>query len=78
MIAAGYALGPLFGGGSDAMRRRAWLLGLGMASLLAFLVVRTVNEYGDPVAWQSGLMPLTTALSFVNLSKYPPSADFLC
>lgn len=77
VIAAGYALGPLFGGGSDAMRRRAWLLGLGMASLLAFLVVRAVNGYGDPVAWQSGLTPLTTALSFVNLTKYPPSADFL-
>ncbi len=31
-----------------------------------------MNGYGDPVAWQSGLTPLTTALSFVNLTKYHP------
>ncbi len=77
VIAAGYALGPLFTGGIDASRRRGWLLGLGVASLAAFLVLRTLNGYGEPVPWLTGLTPFLTALSFVNLTKYPPSADFL-
>jgi len=77
VIAAGYALGPLFAGGVDAARRRAGLLGLGAAALVGFLVLRGLNGYGEPVPWQAGATPLATVLSFVNLTKYPPSADFL-
>nr|WP_244625700.1 heparan-alpha-glucosaminide N-acetyltransferase domain-containing protein [Methylobacterium mesophilicum] len=77
VIAAGYALGPLFAGGVDAARRRAWLLGLGATALAGLLVMRGLNGYGDPTPWQAGATPLATALSFVNLTKYPPSADFL-
>ncbi|MEE7439602.1 DUF1624 domain-containing protein [Methylobacterium oryzae] len=77
VIAAGYALGPLFAYGIDAARRRAGLLGLGATALAGFLVLRALNGYGEPVPWQTGATPLATALSFVNLTKYPPSADFL-
>lgn len=77
VIAAGYALGPLFAGGVDIARRRAGLLGLGATALAGFLVLRGLNGYGDPTPWQAGATPLATALSFVNLTKYPPSADFL-
>jgi uncharacterized membrane protein len=77
VIAAGYALGPLFASGMDAARRRARLLGLGTAALVAFLALRMVNGYGEPVPWQPGPTAFSTALSFVNLTKYPPSADFL-
>lgn len=77
VIAAGYALGPLFTGAVNETRRRAWLAGLGAAALVAFLVLRALNGYGEPVPWQPGRTPLATALSFVNLTKYPPSADFL-
>ncbi|MCX4198639.1 heparan-alpha-glucosaminide N-acetyltransferase domain-containing protein [Methylobacterium organophilum] len=77
VIAAGYALGPLFAGGVDPARRRARLLGLGAAALVGFLALRVLNGYGEPVPWQPGATPLATALSFVNLTKYPPSADFL-
>ena len=77
VIAAGYALGPLFAGGVDPARRRARLLGLGAAALVGFLALRVLNGYGEPVPWQPGATPLASALSFVNLTKYPPSADFL-
>lgn len=77
VIAAGYTLGPLFAGGVDAARRRVGLLGLGAAALVGFLVLRGLNGYGEPMPWQTGATPLATALSFVNLTKYPPSADFL-
>ena len=77
VIAAGYALGPLFAGGVDPARLRARLLGLGAAALVGFLALRVLNGYGEPVPWQPGATPLASALSFVNLTKYPPSADFL-
>ena len=76
VIAAGYALGPLFAGAVAPATRRTGLLALGGAALSAFLILRSLNGYGEPAPWQSGATPLT-ALSFVNLTKYPPSADFL-
>jgi uncharacterized membrane protein len=77
VIAAGYALGPLFAGAVAPATRRTGLLALGGAALSAFLILRSLNGYGEPAPWQSGATPLLTALSFVNLTKYPPSADFL-
>ncbi|MFY9290758.1 MAG: heparan-alpha-glucosaminide N-acetyltransferase domain-containing protein [Methylorubrum rhodinum] len=75
--AAGYLLGPVFAGTVAPKDRRARLLALGGAALSAFVVLRGLNGYGDPVPWQPGETPLLTALSFVNLTKYPPSADYL-
>jgi uncharacterized membrane protein len=78
VVCAGYALGPLFAqqqGAEAGLRRR--LLALGGAALAAFLVLRGLNGYGDPVPWQPGASAGATLLSFVNLTKYPPSADFL-
>ncbi len=77
VIAAGYALGPLFAGTTSPALRQRRLLALGGALLGAFLVLRGLDGYGEPVPWQAGPTPLLTVLSFVNLTKYPPSADFL-
>lgn len=77
VIAAGYALGPLFAGAVAPGTRRAWLLALGGTALAAFFSLRSFNGYGEPVPWRTGATPLLTVLSFVNLTKYPPSADFL-
>jgi len=77
VIAAGYALGPLYASGVDPVRRRGRLLALGLASLTAFLILRGLNGYGDPSPWQAGKDGVAGVLSFINLTKYPPSADFL-
>lgn len=77
VIAGGYALGPLYAPGSDPALRRRRLVALGFASLTAFLILRGLNGYGDPHPWQAGKDGVTDALSFINLTKYPPSADFL-
>ncbi|UYW27347.1 DUF1624 domain-containing protein [Methylorubrum extorquens] len=77
VIAAGYALGPLYGVGVDPAARRRRLVALGLASLVAFLILRGLNGYGDPHPWLAGKDWGADALSFVNLTKYPPSADFL-
>ncbi len=40
-------------------------------------MLRGLNGYGDPVPWPPGGSAAATALAFINLTKYPPSAGFL-
>ncbi len=53
------------------------LLWLGIGFCTAFLVLRLANIYGDPAAWARQRSPLWTLISFLNLTKYPPSLLFL-
>ena len=75
VITVGYALGNLFL--VPPLRRQKWLLGLGLAMTLAFIVLRWINLYGDPQPWTPQSSPLLTFLSFINTDKYPPSLLFL-
>ena len=54
-----------------------FLLKLGGAVSLAFLVVRGLNIYGDPTPWRIQETPIRTFFSFLNTAKYPPSLSFL-
>jgi uncharacterized membrane protein len=76
VILLGYTIGPWFAKGSDpAIRiRRMFLLGVGL--LLGFLVIRYLNFYGDK-PWFHAETPLHTVMSFLALTKYPPSLLFL-
>ena len=75
VMAVGYALGAAFG--MDTDRRRGILLRAGLAMTAAFLVLRAVNVYGDPFPWSAQRTGAFTLLSFLNLTKYPPSLLFL-
>jgi uncharacterized membrane protein len=75
VTAAGYGLGQVYGWNAD--RRRAWLLRLGLALSLAFVIIRALNGYGDPAVWGRQDTGLFTVLSFLNTTKYPPSLLFL-
>jgi len=75
VMAVGYSLGSLFG--LEAERRRSILLQAGVALTVAFLVLRFINVYGDPVPWSVQRTPTLTVLSYLNLTKYPPSLLFL-
>jgi len=61
---------------APALRQRR-LIAIGSALTAAFLVLRALNVYGDPVPWSLQPMPGFTALSFLNTTKYPPSLAFL-
>ncbi|MGA8153705.1 MAG: hypothetical protein WB952_22340 [Terriglobales bacterium] len=61
----------------DGDRRRRFLVRSGLALAVAFVVVRAVNIYGDPLRWSRQAAPVFTLLSFLNVTKYPPSLDFL-
>jgi uncharacterized membrane protein len=75
VTALGYVLGQLYHW--EAERRRRWLLGLGLALTAAFVLLRFMNVYGDPVPWSAQKSPVFTVLSFMNANKYPPSLLFL-
>lgn len=55
--------------------KRLWQLGLGITIL--FFVLRAINAYGDMLPWSVQDNFSFTVLSFLNLSKYPPSLLFL-
>lgn len=74
----GYCSGKMFSPGITPAKRKKVLLLTGTAMLVLFLVLRTINAYGDPIPWsghQRG--PVFSFLSFININKYPPSLDFL-
>ena len=75
VMAAGYALAPVFLQ-PEEQRRRA-LLKVGFAVTVGFVLLRATNLYGDPAPWtvQDGFLP--TLLSFINCEKYPPSLLYL-
>jgi uncharacterized membrane protein len=61
-----------------AARRNAVLLRAGLALTAAFVLLRTIDVYGDPNPWQ--LQPggtAATVIDFLNTTKYPPSLLFL-
>lgn len=75
----GYCLGKLFTSEFDPQKRQKILLWLGFGLLAIFLILRFIDNYGDPVPWtKQPRGSMFTFLSFINVNKYPPSLDFLC
>ncbi len=75
VTAVGFGLGQVFEW--PAERRKSFLLRTGISLTVAFVALRALNVYGDPVRWSAQRSPLFTALSFLNTNKYPPSLLFL-
>jgi uncharacterized membrane protein len=75
VMAAGYAVGSVYELTPEARRRV--LLRLGAGSIAAFLAIRALNGYGDPSPWTHQPMGRYTMMSFLDVTKYPPSLDFV-
>jgi uncharacterized membrane protein len=75
VLSAGYAFGAFYQ--LDEGRRRPMLFRLGAALLAGFVLLRGLNVYGDPSRWGTQKNAIFTVLSFLNVSKYPPSLLFL-
>jgi uncharacterized membrane protein len=75
VTAVGYGLGQIYNWPSD--RRRPFLLRLGLAMTAAYVVLRAINVYGDPLRWSTQKSAVFTVLSFLNTNKYPPSLLYL-
>jgi uncharacterized membrane protein len=71
VMALGYAAGPwIFSQDPAVSRRLAWA---GVAMVVAFAALRYLNGYGDPHPRLDDGTPELMAMSFLNVSKYPPS-----
>jgi uncharacterized membrane protein len=75
VTAAGYGLGQIYRW--ENSRRRTFLLRLGMGLTAAFIAIRAINGYGDPLHWSVQKSAVFTVLSFLNTLKYPPSLLYL-
>lgn len=75
VMALGYCCGPIFRW--EPARRQRLLLWAGTLATAGFVVLRAINDYGDPGRWSHQPTAVFTALSFLNTQKYPPSLDFL-
>jgi len=77
IISLGYCLGSLYAPTVAPHRRKRTLRILGFGAIAAFILIRAINIYGDPVPWTTQRTPLYTFLSFLNVTKYPPSLDYI-
>jgi uncharacterized membrane protein len=75
VMAAGFCFAKVFL--LDPASRQRIALTLGLAMTIAFVALRAINRYGDPVPWSAQKSSLFTLLSFLNCTKYPASLDFL-
>ena len=76
-MALGYAFGTLYGKGYTSEVRQRLLFRLGVSVTLLFVALRALNDYGDPSPWAVQRSASFTVLSFLNLTKYPPSLLYL-
>ena len=67
----GFACGRLMERPSG--ERKLLLLRIGLVALGLFVLLRFLNGYGDPAPWSPQKNGLFTLLSFINVTKYPPS-----
>ena len=77
VMSLGYCLGSWYEAGYDGKKRQKNLLLAGSLAILAFIVLRYSNVYGDPVKWTTQKNAFFTFLSFLNVNKYPPSLLYL-
>lgn len=75
VMALGYALGGIFDWTPDA--RKKLLIRAGITMVIAFIVLRYFNLYGNPAPWTVQRSAAMTVASFLNLLKYPPSLMYL-
>jgi uncharacterized membrane protein len=71
----GYGAAALFE--REAAARNRALLGWGLGITAFFIVLRSIDGYGEPNHWQAQASGVATVVDFLNTTKYPPSLEFL-
>jgi uncharacterized membrane protein len=75
----GYGAGRWYNQSKYSAEKRSKLLIYSGISLIAvFIIIRFFNSYGDPKMWQNQSSFMYTVLSYINVTKYPPSLLYAC
>jgi uncharacterized membrane protein len=76
VICLGWSVGSWFSDLTE-QERRGTLLRTGAVMIAAFILLRALNIYGDASWFTVPGEPIRTVMSFLALTKYPPSLLFL-
>ncbi len=72
----GYSIGEWFTSDFPAAQRKQRLLLTGWGLVVLFILLRFINQYGNPMPWVHQPDFLRNVLAFLNTSKYPPSLQY--
>lgn len=73
----GYHFGRLYQQDFNVEVRKKWLIYMGFGMIGLFIAIRFFNIYGDPYLWSNSGSMIYSYVSFMNVSKYPPSLLYL-
>jgi uncharacterized membrane protein len=74
VMALGYCFGSILK--KEAKERDKWLYFIGSSCIALFIIIRFINQYGDPFPWKHR-NDWTSVLAFIKCQKYPPSLLYL-
>jgi len=77
VMSLGFCFGKLYEPSFDPVKRKKMLNILGISSIVAFVLLRSINQYGDLVSWKEYPTAIQTGMSFLAATKYPPSLIYL-
>lgn len=76
ILLLGYAAGQLFTDKFTPEKRHRILLTVGLGAMVAFVVLRFMDGYGDTGHWVQQSSFSKTLMDFLDVRKYPPSLIF--
>ena len=77
VMALGYYFGAFYDPSYTSEKRKKLFTTIGISVLVAFIVLRFYNIYGDPIPYEDYDSTAKDLISFFNPSKYPPSLLYL-
>ena len=77
IMGMGYWLGRFYAPGYDPAKRKKIFNSVGLGAIALFIILRSGNWYGDAAHWTSQKNEMLSFLSFLNVSKYPPSLLYI-
>jgi uncharacterized membrane protein len=69
----GYCFGNFYKKKITREKRKKILLTIGLTAIALFIVLRFIDDYGDRAPWSTQKNAVFTIMSFLNVTKYPPS-----
>ena len=77
VMALGYWFGKFYENQFGAEKRKLKLNVIGLSAMLLFILLRSINLYGNPQPWHEYETVSKTLMSIFNPGKYPPSLLYL-
>ncbi|MHA4810219.1 DUF1624 domain-containing protein [Flavitalea flava] len=77
VMSLGYCFGSFYDKSFDPLRRKKIFNSIGIAAIVLLLILRATNIYGNLLPWKDYGNFTQNLISFLNLTKYPPSLSYL-